>query len=230
MKLSEIDTSVYYPFVIPSTQKKTKFRPFVVKEEKALLIAQESEDQTTMINTLESIVRSCVVNCPSALTTFDIEYAFLQIRAKSVGEEAYVVCTCTKCSTKNNVVLDITKSKVVGLEQEKKLKLSDKLVVIMKYPSVSDLSNLLTLNQTDQSVAAIAASIETIYYKDSVFHSAESDAKEMEAFLLNRSDDEISKLVNFVENTPKVIVNAEYECKQCATVNNLKIESIADFF
>lgn len=229
MKLSDIDTSVWYPIEIPSTGKKTTFRPFRVREERSLLMAQESEEAGTMLNTLNEVVKSCLKD-KVELTTFDVEYLFIKIRSKSVGEDSYVVAKCGSCDAKNNVVLQLTDTVVTNLDQNKKLKISDDLSVIMKYPSVTDIAKIESLPQKEQVTAAITACIESVFYKTTVFHTAESDAEEIADFLLNRTDDEISKLIEFVENIPTVQLKTEYECKQCGAINQITVNSIADFF
>lgn len=230
MKLNEIDTSVYYPITIPSTKKSTKFRPFRVREEKALLTAQESEDSSVMLNTLESIVRSCVVDCPQFLTTFDIEYALIRIRSKSVGEESDITSTCTSCGHENNVRIDLTKVELTNPKQEKTLKLSEKLSVVMRYPGIGEVSELGNMPKSEQITAAIAASIETIYFEDSVFHTSDNDIEEVIEFIMNRTDEEMVQLIEFIENIPTVILETEYKCVGCGENNKIKIKTLSDFF
>lgn len=229
MNLAEIDTSAYYPITIPSNKKKTKYRPFRVREERALLIAQQAEDDGVMLNTLESIIRSCVANCPADLTIFDVEYLFINIRSKSVGELSEAVSTCLQCAEKNDVQLDLTTVKVLNLNQEKKIKLSDKLVVLMKYPCIGDVADMV-LNPEDQETKAVASSIETVYFGDKVFHTKESDMQQVIEFLLNRSAEEMAKLVEFIENLPSTVLEAEYKCKKCGETNKIQIDRLADFF
>ena len=114
MKLSELNSTPRYPVVIPSTNKKTTYRPFLVREEKALLTAQESEDIQTMIATMDNVVRNCLANPPDRLTTFDLEYLMTLIRAKSVGEHSDLIFSCDKCNDPNakaQVSIDLTKVK-----------------------------------------------------------------------------------------------------------------------
>ena len=229
MKLSDIDSSPYFPIEIPSNKQKTKFRPFRVREERALLIAQESEDPKIMINTLETIVKSCVVDCPSFITTFDVEYLFIQIRAKSVGEVADAVSTCTHCSEKNNIQLDLTTTKIVGENIDKKIKLSDDLVVLMKFPSISDVADLME-DKENLETKAIVASIETVYYGSTVLHTKDTDAEDIAEFLLNRSDDEMDKLIEFINNIPTVILEMDYKCTKCGENNHVEIKTLQDFF
>lgn len=230
MSLANIDTSVYYEVTIPSTQKKTSFRPFRVREEKALLMAQESEQETSMLATLETVVRGCLKSAPDVLTTFDLEYLFVKIRAKSVGEDSVVMSKCSNCGTENRVTVDLNEVSLSSTPADKKLILSPELAIVMRYPSVDQIANIVNLPPEEQVFASIAAAIETVYYKDEVHHTEEESAKDIEEFLLNRSDEEILKLVGFIENIPTVVLDTEFECRQCATVNNLKLKTLSDFF
>jgi hypothetical protein len=229
MRLTDIDTSVYYEDTLPSTGKAVKYRPFTIKEEKALLTAQQSEDANTMLATLESVVQNCVQNCPE-LTTFDVEYLFIRIRAKSVGEESNVVVACQHCDAKNTVTVDLTKVQLSSKPADKKLKISDKMVIVMKYPSINDVKKLTECKPEDQVTTAIAISIETIYFGDNVFHTKDSDIEEVVDFILNRTDDEMKPLIEFVENIPTVSLDVEFECRQCMKPNTRKISSLTDFF
>lgn len=228
-KLSQIDTSVYYPVVIPSTGKKTKYRPFRVREERALLIAQESEDTQTMLNTIESIVKSCVVNCPASLTTFDAEYLFLILRSKSVGEQAEMVIKCKHCEADNPTVIDITKVEVKNIKKDMKLKLSDGLTLLMKYPTLDEVAEV-SQDETEKDIKAIASSIQTIYHGDEVYHTNESDIADITEFILNRTDDEMKLIVEFVENIPTVSLTHEFTCKKCGEKNELTVTSLQNFF
>lgn len=231
MTISSIDTSVYYPITIPSSGVKTKYRPFRVREERALLVAQESGDTSVMLNTLESIVRACVHKCPEDLTTFDVEYIFVQLRSKSVGEYAEAVSTCVHCNAKNNIRLDLTKTTVTNNLQSKKLELSEELVVLMKYPSISDLAEIVEkADDINVEYKTIACAIETIYHGSDVYHVAETEKEEMVEFLLNRTEDEMAKLEDFIKNIPSVLLEMEYKCKECEKTNKVRINNLSDFF
>ncbi len=228
MKLAQIDTSVYYEVTIPSTKKKTRFRPFIVKEEKALLTAQESGDVSTMLSTLEEIVKSCVKDCPTSLTTFDIEYLFLQIRSKSVGEISKIVVQCPSCNTENTIGVDLTKVVVDDPIGDSKLKLNDRLIVQMKYPDIRDIAEMSSKELDIQQI--IASSIDSVYFNNEVIRIEETTQEDLIEFLEQRTDDELNKLIQFVENIPTVKLEVEYECRQCAAENKITMKSLADFF
>ena len=136
-----------YSLNIPSTGKEIKYRPFLVKDEKALMIAQQSEDLDVMVSTLKSVIQSCVTDKVEVnnLAIFDLEYMFSQIRAKSVGEYSDLVFTCGHCNHEKNkytLRLDISKLQVTkNPDHTNKIALFDNVGVIMKYPNLDILKN-----------------------------------------------------------------------------------------
>lgn len=230
MKLAQIDTSVYYQTVMPSTKKKTKFRPFSVREEKALLTAQESDSVDTMLVTLEEVIRNCVKDCPAAMTTFDVEYLFLQIRAKSVGEESRISINCKHCDSPNIITIDLTKAELTNSNTNLKIKLNDKLYVKMRYPSILSVAEMSKDNIENQTQLAISHSIECVYFGEEVLRTEDTDFKDLEDFVLNRTDEELRKLIEFVENIPTVKLQHDYECRECEKPNTVVLTSLADFF
>lgn len=229
MKLSDIDTSVYYETELPSTGKKVQFRPFTVKEEKALLTSQESAEVATMISTLNKVVQDCVIKCPP-LSTFDVEYLFIKIRSKSVGEESQIIMKCVHCGTSNHVNVDLNQVKVNSEISNKKLIINKQLAVIMRYPTLDDVVKISTCATDDQVATAIAIAIETIYFGDKVFHTKDSDISDIIEFIMNRTDTEIAQMIEFVEKIPSIELPIEFECRQCMKVNEIVVKSITDFF
>ena len=227
LKLSDIDTSVYYPIKVPSTGKTTKFRPFRVREERALLTAQESDDKFTMFNTIESIIKSCVVNPPKKITTFDAEYLFMMIRTKSVGEESDVTIKCQHCGRETPSTIIVSDAKVEGILESPTIKLSDKLSVKLKYPTIDEVS---TLSESKDEVDAITAAIDIIYFGNETIEVSGDNIDEVKEFLLNRSEDEMNKIVNFIDSIPTVTIDHEYKCIHCNETSKIKIGGLSSFF
>jgi hypothetical protein len=231
MKLSNIQTATHYPITIPSTGKSVKFRPFLVKEEKALLVAQESEETAVQLATLDSVVKQCLVGFEGELTTYDLEYLFIMIRSKSVGEISEVIAACKHCGEKNEFGVDLTKAEVTNLGQDKKLKLSDDLIVVMQHPTVEQLAEISTIaDETEKKFRTIGSSIKTVYYKDEVFHVEESEPAEIIAFLDNRSDQEFNKIDSFLKEIPTVVLKSSYKCLHCSKMNEFTLTTLSDFF
>ena len=138
---------------------------------------------------------------------------------------------CRRCSEKNEFGVDISKAKVENLGQENKLKLSDELVAVMRYPTVDQLAEISMIrDETEQKFRTLAAAIKTIYYKDEVFHMDDVEPMEVIAFLDNRSDAEISVIDTFIKNVPTVVLESSYKCMKCGNVNEFKITTLSDFF
>ena len=160
-----------YNVTIPSLKKEVKFRPFLVKEEKALLLAQQSEDSKVMVNTLKSVIESCIVDQIDIdkLAIFDYEYLFTQIRAKSVGEEVelYFLCdTCDDPKAKAQVTIDISKFTIEFPEgHDTKIELFNDVGVLMKNPGIDTLDKLGKIKDgdIDSIFDVVAECIETIY-------------------------------------------------------------------
>lgn len=229
MKLADIDTSVYYEATLPSSGKAVQFRPFTVKEEKALLTAQESEVVSTMIATLNKVVQDCIIKCPP-MSTFDVEYMFLKIRGKSVGEDSQIIVKCVHCGASNHVKVNLNDVKVNSAIADKKLIINKQLAVVMRYPTLEDVVKIADCKVDDQVATSVAIAIETIYFGDKVFHTKDSDINDIIEFIMNRTDEEMKPLIDFVENIPSIELPIEFECRQCMKVNDIRVTSITDFF
>ena len=150
MNLLDINPSPLYDVVVPSTKKKIKFRPFVVKEERALLAAEASEDPVVMMNTLIQIVKNCTNPEQTNLTNFDFEYLFVQIRTKSVDEFSRLAFKCDDCKDVSvNVEMDLRQTYVKFPPEGKDIKLSDELAVTMRWLSVDEIVDIETNNQPE---------------------------------------------------------------------------------
>lgn len=226
MKLTDIDTSIYYPVMIPSCKKATTFKPFRVREEKALLTAEESGDSSVILSTIESVVRSCVKDCPQELTTFDVEYLMVQLRTKSIGEISDISLECPKCKKDIPIQVDLTKT-IVTEGIDPMIKLNDELTVYMRYPSIGRVADLV-LDAKDND--AIASCIKSVYFKDEVFHTDDGDLAEVVEFVLNRTDKEMEKIVEFINKIPTVELSVTYKCPSCTHEDTLVIRTLADFF
>lgn len=226
-----------YSVKIPSTEQKVTFRPFLVREEKALLLAQQSESIEVMTNTLKEIITNCVkekINIDS-LAVFDVEYLFTQIRAKSVGETVDLIFTCAHCEQEKNKVklgIDLTTIQVVkDPEHTNRIHLFDECGVIMRYP------NLETFRKADGKEEDINAvmelvidCIESIYNGDEVFYAKEQTKQELEEFIMNLTKEQFDKIESFFVSIPKFKHNIEFDCPVCGAHNETVLEGTASFF
>lgn len=232
MKLSEILTATQYPVTIPSTGEQTTFRAFIVKEEKALLIAHESEDAAIQLATLNSVVTACLANKPKALTSFDLEYLFLMIRSQSVGEIQEMNGTCGHCGAVTTFGVDMSKAVVVLPDQPSTmLKITKNLAVKMRYPTVDQLAGIANeTNETKKKFKAIAASIETVFFGDHVIHTNDTTEEEIISFLDNRTDEEFEPIANFINTVPTVQLDTQFKCLSCGHDNLVELRTLSDFF
>lgn len=235
------NTTPTYNVTIPSTQESIKYRPFLVKEEKALLIAQHSEDQIVMIDTLKNIIKSCTLDKinPDTLATFDIEYLFTQIRAKSVGENVDLLFPCDIDHGEDNekakvkITFDLTKINVEIPEgHNKKIELFDDVGVIMKYPSINIIKQLENVNIDDIEAVfnIISSSIDIIYNGSEMFHTKEQNKKDVVEFLENLTSNQFSKIQKFFDTMPRLRQSVKYTCPVCSREHDKVLEGLDSFF
>jgi ribosomal protein L44E len=236
MKLSEVNVTPLYPITIPSTKKKAKYRPFLVKEERALLAAQESENLGVMLETLRQVVTSCVEpsSAVESMTTFDLEYIYTLIRCKSVGEFSDLIFRCDTCDDENakaKVSLDLRKVEVVFPEDvSNKIKLSDRIVVMMKYPSMEELAAIEGSEENDAKDEAIKSCIESIYVEDTVYHVKEERPEELNQFIESLTSRQFKMLEDFFDNIPTAQIPVKYTCPVCGKEHNKIVKGLNNFF
>jgi Zn finger protein HypA/HybF involved in hydrogenase expression len=226
-----------YTLTIPSTGKKVNFRPFLVKEEKSLLLAQQSEDIGTMTTTLKSIISSCIkddINVDN-LAVFDIEYIFTQIRAKSIGESVSLIFTCKHCENENNKVkldIDLTKIEVVkDPSHTNKINLFDDVGVIMKYPTLDILKNPEgKIDDISSVIDIVIDCIDVIYNNEELFYTKEQNRTEVEEFVMNLTKKQFDLIEQFFVTVPKFKQDIEFDCPACGGHNKSVLEGTQSFF
>ena len=231
-------TTPTYELTVPSTKQKVKFRPFLVKEEKALMIAHQSEDADTMANTLKDVISACTSNKVDVdkLAMFDIEYIFTQLRSKSVGEISQIVLTCNQCNdpkAKVNVDTDISKLEVTFAEDHASdIKLFGDVGVKMKYPGMRTLNALSSTNAEDieNIFNVIVDCIDYVYDSDTVYPAAEQTKQELSDFISNLTQEQFTKLQNFFETMPKLEKQIEFDCPVCGYHHKQVIQGLESFF
>lgn len=234
-----INTATIYNLILPSTGKSLKYRQFFVKEEKALLIAQQSEDMTVMVDTLKAVIKACILDDldTDKLATFDLEYLFCQIRAKSVGENVELLFGCDDCpddpKAKSRVVIDLTTLEVTKVPTHtNKITLFADVGVIMKYPTM-DMMKLVDdveSSDFDQVVSIIVDSIESIYTGSEVFHAKEQTKEELVNFVENLTPEQFKNIQTFFETMPRLKKEIDYTCPVCNKAHHKVLEGINSFF
>lgn len=227
-----------YNLEIPSTGKVVNFRPFLIKEEKALLIAQQSESAKVMMDTLKQVIADCIKEKDidvNQLATFDLEYIFTQLRAKSVGETVDLVVKCDTCEDEKatvNVKIDISGLKVIkDPDHSNKIQLFDNVGVVMKYPSMELVDRLSTASDNiDTLFEIVIESIDYIYTAEEVFYIKEQTKEEVMDFLNNLTSDQFEKIQKFFETMPRLKKEISYRCPVCSTEHTKTLEGIGSFF
>ena len=198
-----------YELVVPSNKKKIKFRPFLVKEEKVLLMALETDDEKNIKNAVYDLLKACITTRIKleSLATFDLEYIFLNIRAVSVGEIVQMNITCQddeKTEVKYN--LNLTDVKVTFPEgHENKIMLTDNTGVIMKYPSFDGfIESQFTENKDFDVIKVIADSIDQIFQEEEVFDESTTSKKEFIQFVESLTNSQLEKIQTFFETSPRL--------------------------
>ena len=230
-----------YNMVVPSSGVSVKFRPFLVKEEKALLIAQQSEDLMVMVDTLKSVIKTCVLDSidVNKLATFDLEYMFTQIRAKSVGEIIELIFPCDNDHGEDNekarvkVSIDLTTLQVEkDPDHTNKIDLFGDVGVMMKYPTMDIMRKLETLDEgnIDKIFDVVALSIDYIYQGEEIFYTKEQKHEEVLQFLNNLTSEQFIKIQNFFASMPRIKKEIEYTCPVCQKQHRKMLEGMQSFF
>ena len=227
-----------YDVVVPSTGKKIKIRPFLVKEQKVLLIAQESEDLDVMITAIKEIITSCTEGAVDVetLALFDLEYIILQIRAKSVGEIVELIFKCDSCTDEKaqiQVNVDLTTIEMEkNSEHNKTIPLFGDVGVVMKYPSFSLFKKLDQTTENDYVgyIDMIQECIELVYDKDDVYKVKDQPTKTIEEFVDNLTTEQFDKIKTFFNTMPKLRKTVDYRCPVCQKEHSKVLEGIKSFF
>ena len=225
--------STKYITTIPSTGKEVEYRPFLVKEEKLLMIAQESEDETQILTAMKDIVSACTFNKvkPDDCTLYDIEYLFLQLRIKSIGEESTLNLKCEKCGEYTEVNVDLTKIEVVYPKKkvDSTIKLNDTVGLTLKPLT---LKSSQKIKGTDEEIFnhAIIQSIDTIFDEDNVYNVNDVTEKEVVQFIDSMSHENLEAIQQYISNQPELKHTVEFTCKHDKHKNKFELKGIASFF
>ena len=236
MALPKMSTALY-TLEVPSNGEKITFRPFLVKEEKSLLLAQQSDDLNVLIPTLKQILTDCIQEPIdiNRLAVFDVEYIFTQIRAKSVGEMVELIFTCGHCDEEKNKVkyqIDLTKIPIIrNPEHSNKIHLFEDCGVIMRYPNLETFGKAEGQTEDINAIMDIVIEcIDSIYTQDEVFYAKEQTKEELTDFVMNLTKQQFDKLEDFFVSVPKYQQHVEFDCPACNAHNETTLEGPASFF
>ena len=235
MSLPKVAT-VSHELVVPSTGKKIKYRPFLVKEEKVLILAQESGSQSEMTRAIKDVIQACVLTRGfkiDDIATFDIEYIFLNIRGRSVGEDVEVIVTCPDDGkTRVNVTLFLDEIQVIIDKNHKKdIKLDDTLSVLMKYPTMEMVMEADTDNVTvEKSLELIAGCIDQIYSEEESWAASDSSKEELVSWVEDLEPKNFAKLEAFFTTMPKLSHTIQVTNPETGVESDIVMEGLGSFF
>lgn len=229
MSLPKLNTPVYEA-ILPSTDKVIKFRPFLVKEEKVLLTAMEDGSQTALMNAIKTILKNCVQGNLDVdrLPLFDIEYLFLKLRSKSVGEvsEIGLKCTDTECGGVNQISINMDEIEVTKPEgHNRKIMISDEVGVMMSYPVMK------TSGITEEDGMAIVKDcIEMIFTEEETHERDSFTSKELDEFIESMDSKQFGKIKEFFDTMPKLQHTINYKCEKCGEDKEVTLQGLDSFF
>ena len=242
--LPKIDVPIYNVKLL-STGKSLRFRPFTVKEEKLFLMANENEDLNNVVDTIKQILNNCILDeCDiDFLPLFDIEYLFLNIRARSIGEVVNLKYKCnndvldeeTKEEKKCNNVVQIDLN-VLDIQPEKqeghttKIEITEKLGIIMKYPNFETLKKFKDVSEADSIIKMAVNCIDYVYDADKIYYAKDSQEEDLIEFIESMQSKDLEKIKTFFDTMPKVKKDVDFKCNKCGHEEKIEVEGIQNFF
>ncbi len=223
-----------YELTVPSTGKKVQYRPYLVKEEKLLMIAMESGDEGQMITAIKDIIQECTFGevDVTKLPMFDIEYIFVKIRSKSVGESTTVKISCSSCSQMSEVTIDMDKEMKVTESPDMLIKLTPELSIKMRYPSMNDYLDIINSKDKDidKIFNMIAMSIDTIFAGDDVYDVKNESKKEVQSFIESLNASQFQLVRDFFESMPQTSIHVNFDCEHCGHHHDMDLKGLKSFF
>lgn len=240
MALPKIDTPLY-DIELPLSKKRIKFRPFFVKEQKNLLMSMESDDKENIESNIKQILKNCTITKKidiEKLPVLDIEYYFLQLRARSVGEVVESRYRCDNivndkpCGNVMETSVNLLDIKVENVKDgDDVIQLTDTISIKLKYPEFSSIDKLKNLTSaTDIAFSMIAQSIDYIYDGEQFYYAHETPQEELVEFIESLNQQQFSKIEDFFNNMPKLKKTVEVKCSKCGFEHKIEIEGLESFF
>ena len=247
MSLPVIDTPTFEMNLL-SIKNTIKYRPFLVKEEKLLLMAMEAGDQEEVINTSKQIINNCILSenvDADKLPLFDLQMALLNIRSKSVGEEIEIEMghfegknsNEKECDGRSNIKINLSDLKLTTHDDHSKhVKLTDKISIDMKYPTMSVYGRMAAMDGAEDASTVselfniIIDCIDNIYSGDEIFSANEHSKEEMDDFVNSLTSDQFEKLKVFFQTMPALLHDIEFTCPKCNCHEKQTLNGVGDFF
>jgi hypothetical protein len=243
MGLPKIDVPIYEMTLI-STDKTIKFRPFLVKEQKLLMMALESNEIKDYLNTVKQIAKNCVLTDLNIddLPIFDLESIFLNLRARSINEVVNLQYKCNNivkeesgedkiCGSLEKFEVNLLDIKpIVNDKYDKKIMFSEKMGMIMKYPTFEIISNIKSTTEEEIVLELLSKCIDYVFDEDSIYYAKDYTEKELQEFIENLQQKDLEKIQLFFDTSPKIKHSLNFNCKKCGYKEDIGIEGLQNFF
>ena len=236
MALPILNNASLHELTVPSTGKTHSYRPYLVKEEKILLQAKESEDDKMIMRSVLELIKACVEDIDAKkLTSFDVEYIFLKLRAQSTGENTDLEYKCPHCETKNDIKVNINEAKMSmdATTVDKNVQLTDDITLEMKFITYEELINMTgaTENSVDETFNLIKVSIDAVKTEQERIIFADESMKDQDAFIDSLHTKQFENITEFVsDKMPYVVYDKVKKCNSCKEDYNLVLKGMYDFF
>jgi len=235
MALPKLNESIRYELEIPSSKKKITFRPYFVKEEKILLQAFESKDEKLSMRAMIDTIVACVYDTvnPKTLTTYDVEYMFTQIRARSVGETSNFNAKCQQedCEASTEVVVDLTSVEIVqDNPKSPTIELNEEISIELRYPTYLAFINNYKEGMTGSEFGMIMVKDCIVSINTPDERITEWSLDEITGFIDSMTTQQFEKVTEFIDSTPSLQKKIEWTCSACNRENKLTLEGLSDFF
>lgn len=233
MALPKLATAKY-ELTLPSTGQKVEYRPFLVKEEKTLLLAQQSGESNDVLRAVGDIISACTFGSldPKIMPIFDIEYVFLQLRSKSVGETTTIKVTCPDDGeTQVDVSVDLSKVECIKeVGHDSNIKITDTIGLVMDYPKISMLADVTDAGDAGVSFDIIKKCVAQIYDADNVYVRNDMEDKDLDEFIESMSHDQFQKISDFFDTMPKVKHAVKVNNPNTGVESEVVLQGLSDFF
>jgi Zn finger protein HypA/HybF involved in hydrogenase expression len=211
-----------------STKQKVKMRPFLVKEEKILILAAESQERADMVRAMQQVVQSCSNGNLDAekLPFFDLQNIFIRLRSQSIGKDSEFNLICGECGHKTATTLDLDDIQLrTNPDHSNKIMIDSDIGVIMKYPTAEILSN-----EDLPMFDLVVSCIDKIFTQEEVHNASEEGYEEVAKFIDGLTSEQFEKIVEFFLTSPKIFHNIDYVCPKCQTENSVVVDGVENFF
>lgn len=243
MALPKIDVPVY-ELELLSSGKKVRFRPFLVKEQKLLLMASQSEDPKDSLNVVRQISKNCIIDNIDieSLPVFDLEYIFLNLRARSVNEVVNLQYKCnnkikdekgeeTTCGSLEKFDINLLEIEPIkNPNHNKKIMLTDNLGIVMKYPTFEIVSNLKSQTEEEILIELLISCIDYVFDGDQLYYTKDVSKEEIVEFIDNLQQKDLEKIQKFFETAPKIKKDLSFNCRKCGYKESIVLEGLQNFF